>query len=128
MRNPFRRLRRDSRPAGTAARHRQPEQGRPVGAGNTGRHYRSAAYRPVCAGRVRERQFTLVHRGLDPDEVSAFLHRVAENLAALTPELDRTRDENARIKQTLRDWQSRFAPRPHPVAPRPHPVAPRAYR
>ncbi|MFI0792653.1 DivIVA domain-containing protein [Micromonospora rubida] len=118
MRNPFRRLRRDTRPAATAARHRQPEQGRPVGAGNTGRHYRSAAYRPLCAGRVRERQFTLVRRGLDPGEVSAFLHRLADDLAALTAELDRTRDENVHIKQTLRDWQSRFTPRAYPVAPR----------
>jgi hypothetical protein len=43
--------------------------------------------------------------------VSAFLHRVADDLAAVHAELDRIRDENVHIKRSLRDWQSRFAPR-----------------
>lgn len=79
--------------------------------GNAGRYHRSAGYRPLCAERVRDRRFPLVRRGLDPGEVSAFLHRVADELSALRGELDRARDENVRIKQSLRDWQSRFAPR-----------------
>ncbi|WDZ85555.1 DivIVA domain-containing protein [Micromonospora cathayae] len=111
MRNPFRWLSRSNRPAPVPARHRRPDRVRPVGAGNTGRYYRSAAYRPLCAERVRGRRFPLVRRGLDPGEVTAFLHRVAGDLAALRAELDRTRDENARLKQSLRDWQSRFTPR-----------------
>ncbi|WP_348651175.1 DivIVA domain-containing protein [Micromonospora sp. WMMD882] len=91
---------------------RQPEQARPVGTGNSaGRHYRAAAYWPLCAERVRERRFSLVRRGADPGEVSVFLHRVADDLTALRAELDRAREENARLKRTLRDWQSRFAPR-----------------
>lgn len=139
MRNLLRRLRRNTRPPSTSARHRapdsqhrspdtrrpssdtrrpaadsrhrQPDPVRPVGATNAGRHYRSAAYRPLCADRVRSRRFSLVRRGLDPGEVSIFLHRVADELNALRGELDRTRDENVRIKQSLRDWQSRFTPR-----------------
>ncbi|BCL14227.1 DivIVA domain-containing protein [Micromonospora sagamiensis] len=125
MRNPFRRFRRDAPADPAPVRHRVPDQrstigrssvpgqARPVGMGNAGRHHRSAAYRPLCAGRVRDRQFPLVRRGLDPGEVTAFLHRVADDLAALHAELDQIRNENARIKQSLRDWQSRFAPRVH---------------
>ncbi|SCL14429.1 DivIVA domain-containing protein [Micromonospora inyonensis] len=113
MRNLFRRFRRKSRPRAATGRHRPPAPVRPVGASNPGRHYRSSAYRPLCAGRIRDRQFPLVRRGLDPGEVTAFLHRVADDLAALHAELDQIRNENARIKQSLRDWQSRFAPRVH---------------
>ncbi|GLY23520.1 DivIVA domain-containing protein [Micromonospora sp. NBRC 101691] len=113
MRNLFRRFRRNSRPTATTGRHRPPVPVRPVGATNPGRHYRSATYRPLCAGRIRDRQFTLVRRGLDPGEVTAFLHRVADDLTALHTELDRIRNENTRIKQHLRDWQARFAPRVH---------------
>ncbi|MFI6824410.1 DivIVA domain-containing protein [Micromonospora sp. NPDC050187] len=71
------------------------------------------AHLPLCAGRVRDHRFPLVRRGLDPGEVTAFLHRVADDLATLHAELDRIRHENTRIKQHLRDWQSRFAPRVH---------------
>ncbi|SCL40357.1 DivIVA domain-containing protein [Micromonospora pallida] len=111
MRNLLRRLRRGGPSRPTTARHRAPDRTRPVGATNAGRHYRSAAYRPLCAGRVRDRRFTLVRRGLDPGEVTAFLHQVADDLTELHAELDRIRDENIHIKRSLRDWQSRFAPR-----------------
>jgi cell division septum initiation protein DivIVA len=59
---------------------------------------------------VRQQRFGRARHGLDPVEVRAFLHGLADELAALTAELDRTRDENARVKQALRQWQSRFAP------------------
>jgi len=59
---------------------------------------------------VRIQQFSGTRRGLDPDEVHAFLHRVADELSAVRAELARTRAENSRIKHALRDWQSRFTP------------------
>lgn len=86
------------------------DRARPVGTTNTGRYRRSAAYRPLCAQRLRERQFTQVRRGLDPDEVRSFLHRVADDLVDLRAELDRTRAENDQVKRDLRAWQSRFTP------------------
>ncbi|MFY1635722.1 DivIVA domain-containing protein [Solwaraspora sp. WMMB335] len=55
---------------------------------------------------VREHQFRTVRRGLDPAEVYAFLHRVAEDVSGLRDELRRTHDENDRIKYALREWQS----------------------
>ncbi|ROO53030.1 DivIVA domain-containing protein [Micromonospora sp. Llam0] len=72
------------------------------------RHYRAAARPSISPGLVRDRQFLdRTRRGLDPAEVRAFLHLVADELAALRAELAMTRDENVRIKQALRDWQSR---------------------
>ncbi len=72
--------------------------------------YRSASCRPLTVGQIREQQFHNVRRGLDPAEVHAFLHRVAGDLAAARRELALTREENARIKRALRNWQSRFSP------------------
>ncbi|WFE95005.1 DivIVA domain-containing protein [Micromonospora sp. WMMD987] len=69
------------------------------------------AYRPLCASQVRQQWFGRSRDGLDPGEVDGFLHRVADELAVLHAELARTREENARIKGALRDWQSRFGPR-----------------
>lgn len=83
----------------------------PAGRQNTGRHYRSAGHRQLCASQVREQGFGRSRNGLDPGEVDGFLHRIADELTALHAELARTREENARIKGALRDWQSRFAPR-----------------
>ncbi|MFV2023001.1 DivIVA domain-containing protein, partial [Micromonospora sp. LOL_023] len=58
-------------------------------------------------GLVRDRQFgDRVRRGCDPTEVRAFLHLVADELTALRAELRSTQDENVRVKQALRDWQS----------------------
>jgi len=77
---------------------------------NGGAYYR-ATRQPITPTRVRERRFTdRTRRGLDPSEVSAFLHLVADELAALRAELTTTQDENLRIKNALRDWQSRFRP------------------
>jgi len=56
---------------------------------------------------VRDRRFgDRVRRGCDPVEVRAFLHLVADELTALRAELGSTREENVRVKQALRDWQS----------------------
>ncbi|MFK3981343.1 DivIVA domain-containing protein [Micromonospora sp. NPDC050397] len=74
-------------------------------------YYRAATYPPLSEGQVRDRQFPSSRRGLDPEEVRHFLHRVANELSALHGELDRTQNENVRIKNQLRAWQSQFAPR-----------------
>ncbi|MEU7616362.1 DivIVA domain-containing protein [Micromonospora rifamycinica] len=99
---------------------RRPWRGREPGAqrGGSGRHwperppnsgwYRSQACRPLTAGEVRQRQFRLVKRGLDPVEVEAFLHRVAADLATARRDLALTREENQRIKHALRSWRTHF--------------------
>ncbi len=61
---------------------------------------------PLSAGQVRDRQFRNVRRGVDPIEVRLYLHRVANELAAARAELAASREENVRIKDALRDWQS----------------------
>ncbi|MEW2383921.1 DivIVA domain-containing protein [Micromonospora sp. NPDC047707] len=63
---------------------------------------------------VRDRQFATVsfgRRGLHPEEVRQFLHRVALELAALNQDVARLNDENIRLKRALRDWQSAQAQR-----------------
>ncbi|MDG4764092.1 DivIVA domain-containing protein [Solwaraspora sp. WMMD406] len=70
---------------------------------------RSAAYRPIRPWQVRNQRFRPVGvtaRGLDPVEVGAFLDRVAHDLGVLYAELDRTWEQNDRIKDALRRWQS----------------------
>jgi len=69
----------------------------------------SAAYRPIRPWQVRNQRFRPVGvtaRGLDPVEVGAFLDRVAYDLGVLYAELDRTWEQNNRIKDALRRWQS----------------------
>ncbi|MDG4762977.1 DivIVA domain-containing protein [Solwaraspora sp. WMMD406] len=75
---------------------------------NTVGHYYERPARPsISPGLVRDRRFgDRVRHGCDPNEVRAFLHLVADELAALRAELHSTQDENVRIKQALRDWQS----------------------
>ncbi|MFV2019235.1 hypothetical protein [Micromonospora sp. LOL_023] len=72
-------------------------------------HYYGRPARPsISPGLVRDRWFAQrTRRGCDPTEVRDFLHVVADELTALRAELAATRDENIRIKQALRDWQSR---------------------
>ncbi|ROT31898.1 DivIVA domain-containing protein [Micromonospora sp. HM5-17] len=74
-------------------------------------YYWSAARPPISGAQVRHRQFNLARRGLDPAEVRAFLNQVANELVALRAELARTHDENVRIKNALRDWQSQVGSR-----------------
>ncbi|GAB3972368.1 DivIVA domain-containing protein [Plantactinospora veratri] len=75
-----------------------------------GQAYRSTTYRPLLPSQVRLRRFTpvgLARRGVDPIEVAAFLDQVAGDLARAYNELATVREQNARIKDALRRWQSR---------------------
>ncbi|ATO15674.1 cell division protein DivIVA [Micromonospora sp. WMMA2032] len=81
--------------------------------------YRSTSYLPLRPWQVRGRSFRTRRRGLDPAEVAAFLDRVAGDLAAAYAEVARSRDETARIKGALREWQSRQAPTMRDLAGRP---------
>ncbi|PZG09944.1 cell division protein DivIVA [Micromonospora craterilacus] len=72
--------------------------------------YRSESCLPLTARQIRDRQFRSVRRGLDPEEVHAFLHRVAAELTAARRDQAHVAEENVRIKQALRSWQARFAP------------------
>lgn len=77
---------------------------------STAGQYRSATYAPLRPWQVRGRRFAVTWRGLDPDEVGAFLDRVAHDLTGVYAELARSREENQRIKDALRRWQSSQAP------------------
>jgi DivIVA domain-containing protein len=86
-----------------------------------GSAYRSAAYRPLLPAQVRLRRFTtvgLARRGIDPDEVTEFLEQVAGDLARAYTELAGVREQNARIKDALRRWQSQQAQSMHGLARR----------
>lgn len=52
-------------------------------------------------------------RGLDPDQVYAFLRRVADEMDRLHRETATARTEAERIRQGLRQWQSRQAGQPY---------------
>ncbi|SBT38873.1 DivIVA domain-containing protein [Micromonospora narathiwatensis] len=80
---------------------------------NRGTVYGSAPPR-LHPRNVRDRHFSTVgfgRRGLDPQEVRHFLHRVALELASLHQDVARLNEENIRIKRALRDWQSAQAQR-----------------
>ncbi|MFI9643118.1 hypothetical protein ACIG87_24205 [Micromonospora sp. NPDC051925] len=58
---------------------------------------------------VRDHKFPSARfgrRGLDPQEVRRFQHRVALEMATLHQEVARLTDENTRVKRVLRDWRS----------------------
>jgi DivIVA domain-containing protein len=81
--------------------------------------YRSTAQLPLRPWHVRNQRFgptRLGRRGLDPDEVQVFLDRVADDLHQVYAELAASRDENVRIKNALRQWQSLQAPRARDLA------------
>ena len=71
--------------------------------------YRSGAYTSLLPWQVRERRFKPVgfrRRALDPDDVYAFLDRVAGDMANVYAALAASRRETALIKDALRRWQS----------------------
>ncbi|MEW2384444.1 DivIVA domain-containing protein [Micromonospora sp. NPDC047707] len=55
---------------------------------------------------IRERCFNVRRRGLDPVEIRAFLHQVADELTVAQTALVAVQEENVRIKNALRAWQS----------------------
>ncbi|MGC4856691.1 DivIVA domain-containing protein [Micromonospora sp. DT4] len=65
---------------------------------------RSGAYTSLLPWQVRERRFApagLGRRGLNPDDVYAFLDRIAVDMAAVYAALAQSRRETARIKGEL---------------------------
>ncbi|MGA3562131.1 DivIVA domain-containing protein [Melissospora conviva] len=67
---------------------------------------------PLLPWQVRHRRFSPTRwgrRGVDPAEVDAFLQRIADDLTTMYAQLANSRDETLRIKDALRDWQSRQA-------------------
>jgi cell division septum initiation protein DivIVA len=65
--------------------------------------------RHISVAQIRSMRFgrtPLGRRGVNEDEVSGFLLRLAEEVSGLETELTSVRTENARIKSALRDWQS----------------------
>ncbi|MBQ0905518.1 DivIVA domain-containing protein [Micromonospora sp. U21] len=79
------------------------------GPSSGGTTYRSTAYTSLLPWQVRERRFAptgLGRRGLNPDDVYAFLDRVAVDMAAVYAALAESRLETVRIKNALRRWQT----------------------
>ncbi|MFC7548969.1 DivIVA domain-containing protein [Plantactinospora sp. GCM10030261] len=76
------------------------------------RQDRSTAYTWLLPWQVRERRFKAARfgrRGLDPEDVAAFLDRVAGDLAAAYNALAAARQENARIVEVARSRGARPA-------------------
>ncbi|MEU2168046.1 DivIVA domain-containing protein [Micromonospora chersina] len=61
---------------------------------------------PLRPWQIRERCFNVRRRGLDPVEIRTFLHQVADELTVAQTALRATQEENVRIKNALRSWQS----------------------
>ncbi|MFI7076326.1 hypothetical protein ACIBO1_03415 [Micromonospora sp. NPDC049903] len=61
---------------------------------------------PLRPWQIREWCFSVRRRGLDPVEIHSFLHRVADELATAQTALVAVQEENVRIKNALRAWQS----------------------
>ncbi|MEU9824748.1 DivIVA domain-containing protein [Micromonospora chersina] len=61
---------------------------------------------PLRPWQIRERCFNVRRRGLDPIEIRTFLHQVADELTVAQTALRAVQEENVRIKNTLRPWQS----------------------
>ncbi|MGW4295567.1 DivIVA domain-containing protein [Micromonospora chersina] len=62
---------------------------------------------PLRPWQIRERCFNVRRRGgLDPAEIRTFLHQVADELTVAQTALRAVQEENVRIKNALRSWQS----------------------
>ncbi|WBB56971.1 DivIVA domain-containing protein [Verrucosispora sp. WMMD573] len=62
---------------------------------------------------ARATTFDTRWRGLDPTQVYAYLNRLADELERLHRELTTANTEAERIRQALRQWQSRQAAHRH---------------
>ncbi|NBE82805.1 DivIVA domain-containing protein [Micromonospora rubida] len=69
----------------------------------TGRQQRTK--QPLRPAQVRDRRFTVRRHGLDPFEIRAFLHEVADELAVAQAAAVAVREENVRIRRALHTWQ-----------------------
>ncbi len=68
---------------------------------------------PLRPGQIRDRCFPVRRRGLDPVEIRDFLHRVADELTTTQTALVAVQEENVRIKNALREWQTAQSARHH---------------
>ncbi|RAO52724.1 hypothetical protein LUPAC06_05585 [Micromonospora saelicesensis] len=59
------------------------------------------------AHHIRAAAFDTRWRGLDPNQVNDYLNRIADELERLHRELTTANTEAERIRQALRQWQSR---------------------
>lgn len=71
---------------------------------------------PEQVRRVRFRRTRVGRRGLAEEPVYAFLRQVVDELTARDAAEASLREENARLKHALREWQSRYAPKPGHLA------------
>lgn len=70
-----------------------------------------ALYPRLDPSRIRSVRFSRRswRRGLDPDEVYAFLARMADEVELLRRDIRVARDDADRVKNALRNWQTRNA-------------------
>jgi DivIVA domain-containing protein len=68
--------------------------------------------RPEQVRTVRFRRTRVGRRGLAEEQVYGFVRRMVDELTIRDAAEAGLREENARLKRALRDWQQRFAPRP----------------
>ncbi|MFG3420582.1 DivIVA domain-containing protein [Micromonospora sp. NPDC048063] len=69
---------------------------------------------PLTPGRISELALPrtrLGRRGYRPEDVDALLHRLAYEVGERRRRLDLVEQENQRLKQALRTWQSRLGRR-----------------
>ncbi|MFC6023495.1 DivIVA domain-containing protein [Plantactinospora solaniradicis] len=68
----------------------------------------SAVYPRLTSADIRTARFGRSwRRGLDPEEVYAFLLRVADEMELLRRDVRVARDDADRVKAALRNWQTR---------------------
>ncbi|GAB2929637.1 hypothetical protein GCM10027280_16450 [Micromonospora polyrhachis] len=79
---------------------------------------RPAGHLTLRPWQVRSHHFTTRRRGLDPAEIRAFLHRVADELAVTQTALVAVQEENVRIKRALWAWQNAHSPSGYELARR----------
>ncbi|SCL69081.1 DivIVA domain-containing protein [Micromonospora citrea] len=75
---------------------------------------RNALAGPLTSSGVRELALPrtrLGRRGYRPEDVDALLHRLAHEVGERSRRLDLLEQENQRLKQALRTWQSRLGRR-----------------